>query len=689
MMPKVEFPIRLKLLLLISGMVLFSIVIYLLLAVQLFREDKVSLVYELNSSNVKTLALQVESFLLKTADKVKLLTQGHQNPEWVKAVFQAEPDLIAYTLYDASGDVKRWKPVSRFRNGDYLKLYSLPESEIDRIREYVPIPFEKVLTQNQWATNATLRNGAPILTLAFAIEVLGAKDARKNLIAVVDLRLDKILALLQGRGIATVYVIDGEGKVVAHPEISKVISRELMAEIPIVNESIFSPVGFQLKPFLWKGEKWLGSYARVGFGGLSVISQVREDHAFLAAKKFIGKSILFGLFIFTLALFLSRELAKSLTNPLQKLLEATEKISRWEFTESVHVKTNDEISYLARSFNAMAMDLQTQRSELEAQQSELERKVKERTAALEAQKKQLAEVQDAMLKSTRLASVGELAGATAHEVLNPLNNMNIRIDRIRNQISQVEMTDSELLTQIIHAWKKSYEAGGLEALQKEFQKKSETETGKSMFDEDLTNLESISLDVHRRLLERNKDMDFLSEQMSRITRILNGMRSLSRVGGERRPVEIHTPLEATLLSLHDIIEKRKVSLVKEFGQEAGVQYVVEGDKDELVQVFSNLIRNALYAINDAKRRAGVVKISTVKNNSRIEIRIADNGTGIEKENIPRVFEPDFTTKSVEEGTGLGLSISRRLVRAFGGDIEIESTEIGKGTTFLIWLPAAS
>jgi signal transduction histidine kinase len=687
MMPKVEFPIRLKLLLLMSGVVLGSIALYLLLAIKLFRDDKVSLVYELNSSNVKTLALQVESFLMKTADKVKLLTQGHHNPDWVKAVFQAEPDLIAYTLYSANSDLKNWKVVSQFRNKDYLKLYNLNDSEVDRVREYVPIPFPKVLSEQNWVANATLRNGAPILTLAFAIEIVDGSHTSKNQVAVVDLRLDKILSLVKDQGIATVYITDGDGKIVAHPDVGKVTSREVAADVPIVSEAIYSPVAFQLKPFTWKGEKWLGSYARVGIGGLTVISQVPEGHAFLAAKRLIGKSILFTLFIFTLAFVCSRWFASNLTTPLHQLLEATQRMSKWELDESVHVNTKDEISYLARSFNAMASDLRVQRSELEANQVELERKVKERTAALESQKKQLAEVQDAMLKSTRLASVGELAGATAHEVLNPLNNMSIRIDKIRSQLTQIETQDSDLLTQIVEAWKKSYQAGGIEALQKEFQKKSEAEAGKTMFDEDLGNLESIALDVHRRLVDRQKDIEFLTEQMSRITRILNGMRSLSRVGGDRRPLEIHKPIEETILSLNDILEKRKVSLVKEFGAGAGEQFTVIADKEELVQVFSNLIRNSLYAIDDAKRRAGVVKITTSKTKSRVEIRISDNGSGIEKDHMARIFEPDFTTKSVEEGTGLGLSISRRLIRAFGGDIEIDTTEKGKGTTFLIWLPA--
>ena len=110
------------------------------------------------------------------------------------------------------------------------------------------------------------------------------------------------------------------------------------------------------------------------------------------------------------------------------------------------------------------------------------------------------------------------------------------------------------------------------------------------------------------------------------------------------------------------------------------------DKDELVQVFSNVLRNALHAVDAAKRRAPVIRIATQRKGDRVEVRIIDNGTGIKPEHLSRIFEPDFTTKSVEEGTGLGLSISRRLVRAFGGDLDVEQTIEGEGTTFLIWFP---
>src|SRR5271163_4225442 len=108
----VKFPIRTKLLLLMSGFVLFSTLIYLLLAFQLFKDDKLQLVYELNASTVKTLSAELEANLLKIVDKIKLLTQGHRDSNWTRSVFESEPDLISYSLFSRTPDSKEWVLVS-------------------------------------------------------------------------------------------------------------------------------------------------------------------------------------------------------------------------------------------------------------------------------------------------------------------------------------------------------------------------------------------------------------------------------------------------------------------------------------------------------------------------------------------------------------------------------------------------
>ncbi|MFW6326991.1 MAG: sensor histidine kinase, partial [Bacteroidota bacterium] len=102
------------------------------------------------------------------------------------------------------------------------------------------------------------------------------------------------------------------------------------------------------------------------------------------------------------------------------------------------------------------------------------------------------------------------------------------------------------------------------------------------------------------------------------------------------------------------------------------------------QVFMNILANATEAIKDHGR----ITISTgfnPKNEKQIRIVISDTGYGIQSENLNKVFEPFFTTKDVGKGTGLGLSISYKIVKDHRGEI-IVSSEIGKGTTFTIFLP---
>ncbi len=104
---------------------------------------------------------------------------------------------------------------------------------------------------------------------------------------------------------------------------------------------------------------------------------------------------------------------------------------------------------------------------------------------------------------------------------------------------------------------------------------------------------------------------------------------------------------------------------------------------ELQQVFLNLINNSIDAIDEKK--GGLITISTKRAKNQIICEITDTGCGIPKANLSRIFDPFFTTKPVGKGTGLGLSICYGIIKKMGGDIKVES-EIGKGTTFTIYLP---
>ena len=109
--------------------------------------------------------------------------------------------------------------------------------------------------------------------------------------------------------------------------------------------------------------------------------------------------------------------------------------------------------------------------------------------------------------------------------------------------------------------------------------------------------------------------------------------------------------------------------------------MVMADREHLNGIFSNLLKNALQAI--PSDRKGVVRIVVSDTLDRVQIRFIDNGTGIRDELIPRMFTPNFTTKS--SGMGLGLSIVKRYAETAGGSVWFD-TEHDKGTTFTVELP---
>ena len=110
---------------------------------------------------------------------------------------------------------------------------------------------------------------------------------------------------------------------------------------------------------------------------------------------------------------------------------------------------------------------------------------------------------------------------------------------------------------------------------------------------------------------------------------------------------------------------------------------ISTDRTQLVQVFVNLVKNAI----DAMPGGGQLTVSTALRNGKVSISVRDTGCGMPPEDVERVFMPFFTTKDPGKGTGLGLSVSHTIIRNFGGAFYVDSAP-GKGSTFTVELPLA-
>lgn len=123
----------------------------------------------------------------------------------------------------------------------------------------------------------------------------------------------------------------------------------------------------------------------------------------------------------------------------------------------------------------------------------------------------------------------------------------------------------------------------------------------------------------------------------------------------------------------------RVQVVEEYGEVP----MVECNPSQLNQVFLNLINNAAQSIEGT----GTITVRSSVEHGRVRVDVSDTGSGIPPEVLPKIFDNYFTTKAEGEGTGLGLTIARDIVRNHGGDIEV-TTQVGKGSTFTVWLPIA-
>lgn len=296
---------------------------------------------------------------------------------------------------------------------------------------------------------------------------------------------------------------------------------------------------------------------------------------------------------------------------------------------------------------------------------------------LEQTLKQLQKAQLQLIQSEKMSSLGQLVAGVAHEINNPVSFIYGNLTPAKEYIDD--------LLHLLQCYQHHYPNPNS-------QLKAEIEAVELEFImEDLPKLLS-SMDVGA----------------NRIMEIVLSLRNFSRLDeAEFKEVDIHAGIDSTLMILHSRLKVKsdcpEIRVIKEYGQLP----LVECYAGQLNQVFMNIIANAIDALEDLVVRSEYLVVHSKATNNRqlttsyptIRIRteltdseqvlicIADNGLGISKEIIQRLFDPFFTTKAVGKGTGLGLSISYQIVvEKHQGQIECHS-QLGKGTEFIISIPA--
>src|ERR1700730_13746613 len=224
------------------------------------------------------------------------------------------------------------------------------------------------------------------------------------------------------------------------------------------------------------------------------------------------------------------------------------------------------------------------------------------------------------LESERLNALTLLAAGVAHEIGNPLNSLNIHLQLIEREARKLDGA-----------------------------KRGQLQESVAVARGEVNRLDSI---------------------------ISQFLRAIRPTRPQLRPENVNAIVEEAVRFFAPEIKDRDIVVEQELRSDLPL---LQLDRDQMKQAFYNVIKNSF----DAMKSRGILRIRTDMDESHVIVRFTDTGGGISAENLSRVFEPYFTTKT--SGTGLGLLIVRRIVREHGGELSIESSE-GKGLTLTIRLP---
>jgi signal transduction histidine kinase len=175
----------------------------------------------------------------------------------------------------------------------------------------------------------------------------------------------------------------------------------------------------------------------------------------------------------------------------------------------------------------------------------------------------------------------------------------------------------------------------------------------------------------------------IADGATRIKNIVGNLKDFARPGGaaEISDVDLNIAVARAVRLLRHFIQKKTRHFHSEYAEDLPT---IKGDYQKIEQIIVNLVMNALEALPNIDC---AVTVSTQRNDTgtHLEVRIIDEGIGIPREDLDKLFDAFFTTKQAKGGTGLGLEISAMLVREHGGTISFDS-ELGKGTEVLIRFP---
>ena len=272
-------------------------------------------------------------------------------------------------------------------------------------------------------------------------------------------------------------------------------------------------------------------------------------------------------------------------------------------------------------FVEISRDITKRKRDEQEMTRRLEKMVEERT-------RQLQNTQEKMLHQNKMASLGKLSASVVHEINNPVTGI-LNLTKLIQRILKEDSLDCETVDLLLN---------------------------------------------HLRLMET---------ETRRIGRIASNLLMFARQSkAEMKQLDVHRLIDETLSIDANMLKINHITIEKHFADDLPLVY---GSEDQLRQVFMNLTFNAAESMSLKEGGTLIITTAFEADDGGLCIQFSDTGTGIPEANIPKLFEPFFSTKKEAKGVGLGLSVVYGIIQEHGGTIEVTSRP-GQGASFTIRLP---
>lgn len=388
-----------------------------------------------------------------------------------------------------------------------------------------------------------------------------------------------------------------------------------------------------------RGESWVGevtipdSRYLTGYQPLhdyqnNVIGMLEAGYLVAPLKQaYLRDMAMFGVLLLLIVVFVTLFGilgARRIFKPIERMADVVRAQGEGKDLRIGEMQSRDEISTLARRLDHMLDLLHERNAEIQRAADNLEQQVEERTRELKLKNNHLKnslellhKTRSQLVMAEKFSALGELTAGIAHEINNPTAVILGNMDIVIEELNG--MTDPVT-----------------------------TEVG------------------------------LIYEQVYRIRNIVEKLLKYSRaspVSLNLEQVDVNRLVEDTVMLVRHEAERQHAAVITELRAENGL---IRIDAQELQQVLINLLINALHAIGER----GTIRITTqVDEADNVQVSVSDDGEGIDRDTIDRIFDPFYSTKG-NVGTGLGLSVSYGLVHRYGGNLEVSSRP-GEGTVFTV------